>query len=185
MPSDSVRVVVYRPEWVDKFLAEKARILETMGELLLGIEHVGSTSVPGLAAKPVVDMMPAFNSLQAFDQSDGVERMQALGYLYRDEFEDVMPERRYFVLLGDNPEHPKDHRFHVHMVVQNSDFWVRHIAFRDYLRTHPNEAKRYGDLKQKIAPQFTDTYDYADAKHQFVKQMEQKALVWWQNHTAD
>ncbi|MEO1440676.1 MAG: GrpB family protein [Chloroflexota bacterium] len=140
---------------------------------------LGSTSVPGLAAKPVIDMMPGFESVEAFDATDGIAMMQRLGYIYVDTYNEIMPFRRYFVLEGNNPEHPRNHLVHVHMVAMGGDFWTSHIAFREYLRAHADEKQRYGNFKQQIAPQFASTFDYAGAKDEFVQQMEAKALAWY------
>ncbi|MEM6282276.1 MAG: GrpB family protein [Chloroflexota bacterium] len=179
MPSDRVHVVDYRPEWAAMFQMERERIMAALGDILPGIEHIGSTSVPGLAAKPVIDMMPGFACVEAFDATDGIAIMQGMGYIYVDRYNDIMPFRRYFVLEGDNPEHPRDHLVHVHMVAAGGDFWTSHVAFREYLRAHPDEMKRYGDFKQQIAPQFASTFDYADAKGEFVRGMVEKAVAWY------
>ena len=140
-PSLPIVIADYDPRWATMYAEESARIQDVIGEWLVGIEHVGSTSVPGLAAKPVVDMMPGLRSLD--DSRHIVRPLQKLGYQYFPEHEDAMPERRYFARpAGD--KHRVRRRFHLHIVETTSAFWRRHLAFRDYLRTHPETAAEYG-----------------------------------------
>lgn len=175
----TVFVVDYREIWPRLFAEEAARLRSAVGAAFTTIEHVGSTAVPGLAAKPVIDIMPGIVDLAAFDADNTHERLIGMGYIYRDDLEVAMPYRRYFVRIGDNPEHPKGHVSHVHIVEVGSAFWVRHLAFRDYLRAHPTERDAYGAYKQHIAPQYTDTGAYSEAKHEFIQAMQAKALTWY------
>jgi GrpB-like predicted nucleotidyltransferase (UPF0157 family) len=179
----TVHVVDYRPEWPDLFEAERKRLIDAIGTWATHIEHVGSTAVPGLAAKPVIDIMPGVPSLAAVDQEALVAAMVELGYAYRQDLEAMMPYRRYFTLSGDNPHHPKGHLVHTHLVEIGSEFWVRHLAFRDYLRAHPDERDSYGTFKQRIAPNFTSTSDYSEAKHEFIQAMQARALAWCASRT--
>lgn len=178
MTAEHVMVVDYRPHWRERFAQEQARILAAATDLIPQIEHIGSTSVVGLAAKPVIDMMPGVPSLAAFDAANGPARLAELGYTYRPDYEDTLPERRYFIQGTDNPEHPEGRWFQVHLVELGGAFWRRHLAFRDYLRTHPAERDAYGAFKQQIAPDHATTHTYADAKDAFVKEMEARAMAW-------
>ncbi len=183
----AVYVVEYDPQWPKMYETERARILEATGNVLSATEHIGSTSVPGLAAKFVIDIMPGVQSLVEFDRhhkATFVEAMTKLGYEYGTQYEAIMPERRYFVRSGYNPLHPRGHIIHAHIVEIGSPFWVRHLAFREYLRAHPTERDAYGAFKMSLAPQHDDTGTYADAKHDFIQAMEASALAWYEGRQA-
>lgn len=173
-----VTVLPYDPHWREQYERERTRILYALGGLLQTIEHIGSTSVEGLAAKPVIDMMPGVKSLEAFDSEGGVGRMQALGYTYVSRHEDIMPFRRYFTGGTTNPHHINGHAYHVHLVEIDSDFWRDHLLFRDYLRTHPAERDRYGAFKQQIAPLHSTTRTYYLAKDELIKDLLAAARMW-------
>ncbi|MEK7247869.1 MAG: GrpB family protein, partial [Chloroflexota bacterium] len=139
-----------------------------IGEWAVAIEHVGSTAVPGLAAKPIIDIMPAIRSLA--DARHIIAPMEALGYEYVPEFEDDLPERRYF-----RRGVPRSH--HVHVVETTSTFWRRHLAFRDYLRAHPETAAEYAALKRRLADGYgSDSGGYTNAKTEFITRIERLAL---------
>ncbi|MDQ3812942.1 MAG: GrpB family protein, partial [Armatimonadota bacterium] len=133
------------------------------------IEHIGSTSVPGLAAKPIIDIMVG---LADFTQADAlVLRLQSLNYEYVPQFEDEMPFRRYF-----RKEDSGVRTHQIHMVALSSEFWRRHLFFRDYLVTHPNAAEEYATLKRELAKrEWNDVNDYATAKTEFIQRIEAKA----------
>ena len=173
-----VDIVDYRPEWPGAFETERKRLMDAIGTVATQIEHVGSTAVPGLAAKPVIDIMPGVLSMAVVDQEELVAAMVGLGYVYRNDLEAAMPYRRYFTLGDNNAQHWKGHLVHAHLVEIESKFWVRHLAFRDYLRAHPDERDNYGAFKQRIAPNFTDEGDYSQAKHEFIQAMQARALAW-------
>lgn len=180
----TVQVVDYRAEWPQMFQREHRRVWDAVGDIIVRFEHIGSTSVPKLAAKPVIDMMPAVLSLEDFDASGAIQRIEALGYEYRPHYEDLMPFRRYFALLDPtNTEHPRGNRYQIHLTVLDNTFWRDHLLFRDYLRQHPDEAARYAAHKRDLAPNFTVTRDYADAKAPFIQAMLQRART-WQTKTA-
>ncbi len=174
-PSLPVVIADYDPHWAAMYAEESARIQNAIGEWLSGIEHVGSTSVPGLAAKPVVDIMPGLRSLG--DSPHIVGPLQKLGYQYFPEHEDVMPERRYFSLpAGD--EHRGRRHFHIHAVETTSAFWRRHLAIRDHLRAHPDVAGEYAALKRRLAAEYgSDREGYTEAKSEFIKRIESLALA--------
>lgn len=165
------KVVVnpYNENWPSMFLEEAEKIKLIFGKELIEIYHIGSTSVPGLQAKPIIDMMPVVKNINVVD--DFNQEMENLGYEPRDEF--GIPGRRYFPKGGDYRTH------HVHVFQVGSWDVLRHLAFRDYLREHPPDRKRYGDLKVKLAKQFSDNIDaYIDGKEQLVKEIEANALKW-------
>lgn len=171
-PSELTREVViadYDPAWPLLFEQEKALILGAIGSAVTAIEHIGSTSVPGLPAKPIVDIMVGVRALA--DAPACVEPLARLGYVYRPEFEAVLPDRRYFRKCARDV-----HTHHLHMAEVDGAFWRRHLAFRDYLRSHPETAQEYGRLKRGLAARLGDNVDaYTDAKTEFISAVETKA----------
>ncbi len=174
-PSLPIVIADYDPRWAAMYAEESARIKNAIGEWLSRIEHVGSTSVPGLAAKPVVDIMPGLRSLD--DSPHIVGPLQKLGYQYFPEHETEMPERRYFALpAGD--KHRVRRLFHIHAVETTTEFWRRHLAFRDYLRAHPDVAGEYAALKRRLAAEYgSDRVGYTEAKTKFITRIESLALA--------
>jgi GrpB-like predicted nucleotidyltransferase (UPF0157 family) len=164
-----VAVVEYNKEWPKLFDQERNLLLTELGKTAVCIEHIGSTSVPGLAARPVIDIMAG---LRDFAEADSlVPKVTDLGYTYIREYEDVIPNRRFFR----KTQNGKD-THHIHMVEIGSEFWERHLLFRDYLKENPETATEYALLKKKLARhQWKDTNDYAEAKTQFIKGIEEQA----------
>ena len=164
-----VTVVEYRPEWRKMFEDEK-RILQTsLGEIPAQIKHIGSTAVAGLAAKPIIDVLVG---LKDFSIADNVVlKIEAVGYEYIQKYEGEMPFRRFF-----KKEQDKIRTHNIHMVRIGSEFWERHILFRDYLRQNPDVAGQYASLKKELAGcEWEDVNEYADAKTKFIKEIENKA----------
>lgn len=164
-----VTIVEYSPAWPELFEREKRLLGSVVGQDVGVIEHVGSTSVVGLAAKPIIDIMVG---LYDFSLADAlVPGVVGLGYKYVPEYEDVMPFRRYFKRgTGGGATH------HVHMVAKGGEFWERHLLFRDYLRAHPEVAAEYAALKKGLAArEWNDRSEYTDAKTAFIKDVEEKA----------
>jgi GrpB-like predicted nucleotidyltransferase (UPF0157 family) len=160
----------YDPAWAEMYEAERERICEEIGRWVAGIEHVGSTSVPGLAGKAVIDIMPGVRSLADADRC--LDGMRRLGYEYVPEFEVDLPGRRYF-----RKGHP-ERKWHVHIVEKGGEFWRRHLVFRDYLRVHPEAAADYAALKRKLADQYPhDSLAYTEAKSEFILGIEEKAAA--------
>jgi GrpB-like predicted nucleotidyltransferase (UPF0157 family) len=172
-PPIPVRIVDYDPRWPGMYEDERKRIVESAGDWLVAIEHLGSTSVPGLAAKPVIDMVAAVATLD--DAKKIIEPLRALGYDYVPEYEVELPERRYFRKGRRGAEGDK---YHLHVVELGSEFWLRHLAFRDYLRHHPEAVREYAELKRRLAIKHgTDVDAYTDAKSGFIRGIEQKAVA--------
>lgn len=167
----SVVVVPYDPAWPHAFAAVAGDIASAMGPNLLALHHIGSTSVPGMAAKPVVDMLAVVAGLADVDrQARAVER---LGYEAMGEF--GIERRRYF--RRDDAAGRRTHQLHA--FEDGSPHVRRHLAFRDFLRAHPAVAQQYGDLKQRLAEAHPHDADaYIDGKDGFVKETEQRALRW-------
>ena len=140
-----IEVVDYDPDWPRRYEEERDRIAAALGDAVVAIEHVGGTAVPGLPAKPVIDIMVGVPDIERAGQA--VAGLINLGYQYVPELESQLPERRYF-----RRGSPETH--HVHMVAVGSDFWEEHLLFRDYLRGNPQAAAEYGKLKRGLANRF-------------------------------
>ncbi|QTM99109.1 GrpB family protein [Sediminibacillus dalangtanensis] len=169
----NVEVVSYKDQWPNLFLKEAKEIKEVFGDELIDVHHIGSTSVPGLAAKPIIDIMPVVRDIEKVDRYN--RQMAAIGYEGKGEF--GIPGRRYFRKGGENRSH------HVHIFQQGDKGVTRHLAFRDFLRTHPHVARKYGAKKQELAGQFPCNIEsYMDGKNQLAQEIEQKALAWYQNN---
>lgn len=164
-----IEMVDYRPEWAQLFEQEKAVLYGVLVQAKAVIEHIGSTSVPGLAAKPIIDIMIGLADFTIANSL--VPSITALGYDYIAEYEEIMPYRRYFQKLNQ-----KQHTHHIHMVGIGGEFWNRLLLFRDYLRTHDGAVKEYANLKNSLATrEWRDMNEYAYAKTEFIKYMEKLA----------
>jgi GrpB-like predicted nucleotidyltransferase (UPF0157 family) len=138
-----ITIVSYRQAWPELYNQEAARLLEALGENALQIEHIGSTSIPGLAAKPIIDMMVAVVSYaQALELIPVVE---GLGYEYKPH--DIIPERVYF----SKEREPEYRTHHLNLTEPDSGFWKDQLAFRDYLRANDEFAAEYVELKRRLA----------------------------------
>ncbi|MFJ8063267.1 GrpB family protein [Psychrobacillus sp. NPDC096426] len=165
-----VVVAAYSDDWKKKFDEEARELQKIFGIEILMIHHIGSTSVNGLSAKPIIDMMPVVRDITKIDTYN--EAMIAIGYEPRGE--NGLPGRRYFQKGGDQRTH------HVHMYEIGNGEIDRHIAFRDYLRMHANAAKEYADLKEALAKQFPyDIESYINGKEHLASEIEREALRWF------
>lgn len=166
-----VRVEPYNPDWPAAFQREAARLRPVFGKNLVALHHIGSTAVPGLAAKPILDIMPVVWELEQVDER--TRQFERLGYECLGEF--GIPGRRYFRKGGAD----RTHQIHV-FAASDGDNIRRHLAVRDYLRSHPAEASAYGALKRELAARFPEDIEgYCDGKDAFVKALEQRALNWY------
>lgn len=155
----------YDPDWPAAFEAERGRLLAVLGDPAFRIEHVGSTSVPGLGAKPIIDMLLGGPSLEAVEAR--IPDLCACGYDYIPEHEAVLPQRRYLAWPRTRPR-----RFHLHGVVRGGDFWVDHLLFRDALRASPDRAAAYLALKHELAGRFQDDREsYTEGKTAFITEV--------------
>ncbi len=139
-----IEIVEYDPNWKVVYEEERRLILSTAGDYLTAIEHVGSTSVPGLGGKPIIDIMASVAQIEG--ALDVVELLATIGYHYLPEYEEFIPERRYF---RKGETEPATH--HLHIVEQTTDFWQDHILFREYLTVHADEARAYDTFKRDLA----------------------------------
>jgi GrpB-like predicted nucleotidyltransferase (UPF0157 family) len=163
-----IEVIPYNPLWPELFNSEAALIRKALGENCIEIYHVGSTAVPGLSAKPVIDMIPVVKDIIQVDFAN--DAMKALGYEPQGEF--GIPFRRYFQKGGDNRTH------HVHVFELGLPEIERHIRFRDWMRMHEGDRNAYGELKQHCALQFPyDSNGYCNGKDSFIRAIDEKAMT--------
>ena len=163
---DPVRIVDYDPSWPAGFEAERKMLVPVFAGAAVTIEHVGSTAVPGLAAKPILDLLIGAASLEVFEAR--VPKLAELGYGYVAEFEAALPRRRYFEKPA---ESGRTH--HLHCVEEGGEFWRDHLLFRDFLRSHPEVAVEYAKLKRDLARQYgRDREGYSDAKTAFIESVK-------------
>ena len=162
----TVRLEAYTPSWTRRFAAEKRRLAHYLPARGVHLEHIGSTAVPGLAAKPIIDIaiaIPSFKRLTATTKA-----LVRSGYTYKGEYG---LSGRHFFTLGDPVT------IHLHLVEPTSEHWVKWLAFRDYLITWPKEAARYDRFKHTLARRFANNRDgYTKAKSPFIDAMLAKAL---------
>jgi GrpB-like predicted nucleotidyltransferase (UPF0157 family) len=160
-------VVPYDPEWPRYFEDERKLILGCIGHLIRSIEHIGSTSVPNLLAKPIVDIIVGVDNLEAADKCVGL--LHSIGY------DDVTPEKDqdWFYCLGKGHHSPG---FHLHIVREGSAHHLKHIIFRNWLRSHPEDVEDYKELKLDLSGRFrNDRVNYTDSKSDFINAVVKKA----------
>jgi GrpB-like predicted nucleotidyltransferase (UPF0157 family) len=161
LESGTVRVAPYDPEWPLMFQAEAHRLRRDLAPLPITLEHTGSTSVPGLASKPILDIAAGYvggTPVQAY-----IERLVACGYAHRGE--QGIPGREFF-------RRGEPRAYHVHLTRLDGTFWREHLAFRDYLRAHPASRDEYARLKYALAERFSrDRESYINGKTAFVRKV--------------
>ncbi|WP_291199786.1 GrpB family protein [Hyphomonas sp.] len=167
-----VTVVPHDPAWARAFAAEAAAIKAALGGLTMTLHHIGSTAVPGILAKPVIDLLGEVEVMAALDAAAG--KLVALGYEALGA--NGISGRRYFRKLG--PDGERTH--HLHVFTRGSPQLVRHLAFRDYLRAMPDVARAYSELKAQLTRDPDAPRDaYIDGKAPFVLETEKAALDWY------
>jgi GrpB-like predicted nucleotidyltransferase (UPF0157 family) len=164
------------PSWPLLFAEERERLRSALADTAV-IEHIGSTSVPCLIAKPVLDILIGLDEFSSADEL--VPKIVALGYRYFPEYESEMPYRRFFTRDLDTVR-----THHIHMVQRGGDFWDRHLLFRDYLRENPSAAREYARLKIDLATRdWKDGNEYASAKTGFIRAAEVRAKEYFHRQT--
>lgn len=164
MADDRIEIVDYDPAWPAMFAEERERLHAALaGEAVEAIEHLGSTAVPGLAAKPVIDMLLAVSSLDAARKTFP-DRLATLGYVFwRD---DPRPGRLYFV--KGMPPFGEKRTHHLHVCKRPGKLWSQ-LGFRDHLRDNREDAARYAALKRDLAARYSDDREaYTEAKGDFI-----------------
>jgi GrpB-like predicted nucleotidyltransferase (UPF0157 family) len=168
-----ITLIPHDPEWAEVFAREAAAI-RTSGiqqEILAAIHHIGSTAIPGIRAKPIIDILCAVTDLARLDANRA--DMERLGYEVMGEF--GIPGRRYY--RKNAPSGMRTHQIHAFQI--GDPQIARHLAFRDFLRAHPEFAAEYDALKERLAEQFpTDLSQYTDGKDAFIQEIDRRAGVW-------
>jgi GrpB-like predicted nucleotidyltransferase (UPF0157 family) len=165
-----IEVVPYNPQWLELYEAEVEVLAAIFGEEMVAAHHIGSTAIPGILAKPIIDVLVEVRNIDRIDRFN--RKMIARGYVPKGEF--GIPGRRFFIK---GTEESRSHHIHVFQV--GSPEFERHLAFRDYLRAHPAEARAYSRLKDELARRFPHDIDgYAAGKDDFIKEIERRAEAW-------
>ena len=163
---EEVSLQPYDPRWPGLFAAERSRLLLLAPQLparLVDIQHIGSTAVPGLVAKPVIDMLAGVESMAAAEAL--VAPLCANGYTTSAEFNATLADRKWLMRWADGRR-----THHLHIVVHGGAVWAQRLRFRDALRSDPALAARYAALKTELAAKYTDDREaYTDAKAAFVQ----------------
>lgn len=162
--SGLVRLAPPDPAWAEAFANERARLLAAVGPLPVAIEHIGSTAIPGIPAKPILDLLAGRGPDR--DVTAYVAAFKSAGYAHRGEH--GIPGRDYFV--RNDAAGRRTH--HLHLVEKGGTLWRSHLAFRDLLRARPERAAEYAALKQSLAERYpADREAYTEGKAAFVAAM--------------
>ncbi|WP_097323303.1 GrpB family protein [Paractinoplanes atraurantiacus] len=170
MTDERIHLEDYDPAWAERFELEAKALRDVLGEHVVGgVHHVGSTAVPGLTAKPIIDIMVGVRNLESSRVC--IELVAGLDYLYAPYREDVM---HWFC----KPD-PARRTHHLHLVPAGSRRYTDVLAFRDYLRAHPEAARRYEELKVELAARHSEDRDaYTEGKSAMVAAITDDARRW-------
>ncbi|MGL4490082.1 MAG: GrpB family protein [Rhizobiaceae bacterium] len=163
--------------WHVQFELEAGRIQIVLGEIAVTVHHIGSTAIPSILAKPIIDILVEVRSLDELDAASA--KMSELGYEVMGAF--GIEGRRYFRKLDSTGT--RTH--HVHAFMHGSDHVIRHLAFRDFLIAYPSTAREYSDLKARLVSSPLISRDtYMDGKSPFIKATQRKAVAWYRNRNS-
>jgi GrpB-like predicted nucleotidyltransferase (UPF0157 family) len=172
-PPIPVLLAPYNPAWPE-MAVEYVAGLQVLGSTLVAVHHIGSTSVPGLAAKPIIDLMPVATSLHELDRKRSL--VESLGYGWHGEL--GIAGRRYCTLSDGGGNRIAQ----LHFFTAESPQIVRHLAFRDFLRVHPEEARAYEGEKRRARDLHpNDSHAYTNEKAAWIERTEAEALAWFAN----
>ena len=170
-----ITIHAYDPVWASLFDAERARIVIALRDVVADIAHAGGTAVPGLDAKPIIDIVACVGALPISERD--MSALHTLGYEYLGE--SGIPGRLYFRIRG-------DYSFNLWIVQRESSLWDDNLLLRDYLQAHPEEAQRYGTLKRRLACEAGHSLLlYSDRKARFISQTLQRARAWRRPSSSD
>lgn len=162
-----VKLSKYNPKWKTLFEEESNKLLAVASDYFEDVEHIGSTAIPDIVSKPIIDILASINSLSNISRI--IEPLKKLDYIHRGE--QGIPGRHLFVKGG---EEFRTH--HLHVVEKNHHEWTKHILFRDYLRANPKDAEEYSTLKQVLLKKFElDREKYTTGKSEFIEEIIKKA----------
>jgi GrpB-like predicted nucleotidyltransferase (UPF0157 family) len=166
-----VEVVPHNPNWRNLFETESKQITIALGENVIAIHHIGSTSIETIYAKPIIDILVEVKSIDRVDDQNS--SMQLLGYQCMGEF--GIKDRRFF--RKDNVDGIRTH--HIHVFEVGSAQISRHLAFREYLNVHIEDAITYSSLKRSLAEKYPDDIQgYMDGKHDLIQEIDRQAAEW-------
>jgi GrpB-like predicted nucleotidyltransferase (UPF0157 family) len=165
-PNQPLVIEKYNPEWPELYEKEKEKITKQLGDHLVAIEHIGSTAIPGLSAKPVIDIVVAI--IPQEESGHCLKLLEELNYEYVDKPEQWYLRKSTGLTTG----------FHLHMVVgKDSSYWIRALAIKKYLLSHPEAQIEYKKLKEKLFKHYKDDrLKYREGKSEFMKKMAEVAL---------
>ncbi len=164
-----IEVVPYNPQWKLEYEKEAAKLSDILKDEIVSIHHIGSTAIPGISAKPVIDIMIEVRDISKIDSYNS--HMEVLDYIVRGE--GGMAGRRFFMKGLYNRTH------HVHIFQTGNPELAKHLIFRDYMIEHSDEAKSYERLKQELAESFRlDSVGHVNGKDAFIKDIDKKAKIW-------
>jgi len=159
-----IRLVPHDPEWADIYERSAAAIRDALRGTAVSIDHVGSTAIPGIESKPVIDILVL---VESYDPEAAYRiPLESLGYMFGHR------EEWHVFFEGD----PIGMSTQVHVVEESAEDSRMMVTFRDYLRSHPGEARRYEQLKHTLADRYSDGNEYADAKSEYVREVVRRAL---------
>jgi len=164
-----VGVVSYNPNWKEMYKEESEKIKNILNDIIIDIHHIGSTAIPGIKAKPVIDILVEVKDIEGVDQYN--HKMRELGYEVMGEY--GIPKRRFF-RKGENKR-----THHIHIFQVGNEEIGRHINFKEYLIACPDKAREYSKLKEKLVNKYTyDVKNYTNGKSDFIKEIDRKAKLW-------
>lgn len=165
----TIELVDHNPLWEEKFKAEAALIKNIFGPQMVSLHHIGSTAIPGIKAKPIIDLLGEVKDIRAVTSFN--EQMSAIGYQAKGEM--GITGRQYF-----RKGNGIVHTHHLHIFQAGHPEIRRHLAFVDYLKSHPSEAQEYSTLKVRLVEEFRSNPEgYTDAKTDFIRAIDIKAIA--------
>jgi len=165
-----IEVVSYNSNWKGMYKEEEEKIKNVFSDIIIDIHHIGSTAIPGIKAKPVIDILVEVKDIEVVDQHN--HKMEELGYEAMGEY--GITKRRFFRKGENNRTH------HIHIFQVGNVEIERHINFKEYLIAHPDKGREYSKLKEKLTNKYTyDVENYTNGKSDFIKEIDRKAKLWW------
>ncbi len=169
MVKRKVEIKEYDPQWKQEYEKEKEKLVGIFSDIVVDIHHIGSTAIPKIKAKPIIDIMVVVEDINKVDEYN--EDMIELGYTPKGEF--GIENRRFF------PKGENERSHHVHVFPKGDPEVKKHLNFRDYLRAHPKEARQYSQLKEVLAAKYYYNIDkYIEGKNDFIQEIDRKAAKW-------